>query len=131
MSIAEAWLNAKKTEEIAVKVRRDLEDQMVEEYIKDGRLEGISALAEGTKNFYESGYEVKMVFRMNRKVDAAKLQDLAAEYGLTDHLEKLFRWKPEIAAEAWEAADPSITNVLLDAVTTTSGRPTFRITLKD
>jgi hypothetical protein len=125
MSLYQAWLNAKQTEETAVKVRRDLEDQMVKEF-------NIAPTMEGTKNFpTPDGYLVKIVGRMTRKVNSEKLQDIAEQHGLSDHLASLFRWKCEINSEQWAAADPSITQPLLDAITTTSGRPTFKIIVKE
>ena len=125
MSLYQAWLNAKHTEETAVKVRRDLEDQMVKEF-------NVSETLDGTKNITTSdGYLIKVVGRMTRKINAEKLQELAEEHGLSDHLSSLFRWKPEINSEQWAAADSSITTPLLDAITTTSGRPTFKITIKE
>ena len=125
MSLYQAWLNAKQAEEIAVKVRRDLEDQIVKEF-------NIAPTMEGTKNFpTPEGFTVKIVGRMTRKVNAERLQELAEENGLSDHLSSLFRWKPEINSEQWAAADPSITTPLLDAITTTAGRPTFKIIVKE
>ena len=125
MSLYQAWLNAKQTEETAVKVRRDLEDEMVKQF-------NIGATMEGTKNITTSdGYLIKIVGRMTRKVNADKLQELAEENGLSDHLSSLFRWKPEINSEQWAAADPSITQPLLDAITTTASRPTFKIIVKE
>ena len=125
MSLYQAWLNAKQAEEMAVKVRRDLEDQMVKEF-------NVAANMEGTKNFpTPDGFLVKIVGRMTRKVNAERLQELAEENGLSDHLSSLFRWKPEINSEQWAAADPSITTPLLDAITTTAGRPTFKIIVKE
>jgi hypothetical protein len=121
---AQAWLNAKQTEEMAVKVRRDLEDKMVQEL-------NVPANHEGTKNFMLDQYEVKIVGRLNRKVNNEKLQELAAEAGLTDHLSSLFRWTPEINSEQWKSADSSITQPLLGAITTVAGRPTFKITIKE
>jgi len=125
MSLYQAWLNAKQTEETAVKVRRDLEDQMVKYF-------NVSETLDGTKNITTSdGYLIKVIGRMTRKVNAEKLQELAEEHGLSDHLSSLFRWKPEINSEQWAAADSSITTPLLDAITTTAGRPTFKITIKE
>jgi len=125
MSLYQAWLNAKQTEEMAVKVRRDLEDQMVKEF-------NIAPTMEGTKNIATSeGFLVKIVGRMTRKVNAERLQELAAEHGLSDHLASLFKWTPTIVSEQWAAADPSITTPLLDAITTTAGRPTFKIIVKE
>jgi hypothetical protein len=125
MSLYQAWLNAKHTEEMSIKVRRDLEDQMVKEF-------NVSETLDGTKNITTSdGYLIKVIGRMTRKVNAEKLQELAEEHGLSDHLSSLFRWKPEINSEQWAAADPSITQPLLDAITTTAGRPTFKIIVKE
>jgi hypothetical protein len=125
MSLYQAWLNAKQTEETAVKVRRDLEDQMVKEF-------DVAANMEGTKNFpTPDGFLVKIVGRMTRKVNAERLQELAAEHGLSDHLASLFKWTPTIVSDQWESADPSITEPLLDAITTTAGRPTFKIIVKE
>ena len=83
---------------------------------------------EGTANNEIDGYKIKVVGRMTRKVDSEKLQELAAENGLTEHLSSLFRWKAEIASKAWESADESITAPLMEAITTTPSRPTFTIT---
>jgi hypothetical protein len=125
MSLYQAWLNAKQTEEMSIKVRRDLEDQMVKQF-------AILPTLDGTKSIETSeGFTVKIVGRMTRKVNADKLQELAEENGLSDHLSSLFRWKPEINSEQWAAADPSITTPLLDAITTTAGRPTFKIIVKE
>jgi hypothetical protein len=119
------WLESKEKERMAVEARRIYEDQML-------KIIAIAEDFEGTKNsMTDAGLEIKVVGRMNRKVDADKLQDIAAENGLTEHLATLFRWKPEINATAWKASDDSITRPLLDAITTTPGRPSFSITKKD
>jgi hypothetical protein len=119
------WLESKEKERMAVEARRIYEDQML-------KIIAIAEDFEGTKNsMTDAGLEIKVVGRMNRKVDADKLQDIAAEHGLTDHLATLFRWKPEINATAWKASDECITRPLQDAITTTPGRPSFSITKKD
>ena len=86
---------------------------------------------DSTLTFTPDKYVIKTVGRLNRKVDSEKLQELAAEAGLTDHLSTLFRWKPEIDMKAWKATDPSITSALADAITVTPGRPSFTITTKE
>jgi hypothetical protein len=88
----------------------------------------VAETLEGTLNFDADTYKVKIEGRINRKINADKLQELAAENGLSDHLASLFRWKPEINAFAWKAAKPEITTPLLDAITATPGRPSFTIT---
>jgi hypothetical protein len=120
-SIYQQWLNAKAIETAAIKTRRDLEDVMVKTF-------GVVETLEGTLNFDADTYKVKIEGRINRKINADKLQELAAEHGLSEHLASLFRWKPEINAFAWKAAKPEITTPLLDAITATPGRPSFTIT---
>lgn len=124
MSLYQQWLDAKAAEEAAIKARRALEDALAFEL-------ALPANLDGTSNFERDGYAIKVVGRINRKVDSDKLQTLAAEHGLTNHLTSLFRWKPEINATAWKAAALAITEPLLDAITSTPGRPSFTITKKD
>jgi hypothetical protein len=123
-SIYQQWLDAKAVETAAIKDRRDLEDEMVKAF-------GVAETLEGTLNFDEDTYKIKIEGRINRKINSEKLQELAAEHGLTEHLASLFRWRPEINAYAWRAAKPEITTPLLDAITATPGRPTFSITIKE
>jgi hypothetical protein len=118
------WTLAKKAESKAVEARRQAEDIMLK------RL-NIDPSFDGTENYEIGRYKVKIVGRLNRKIDADKLQEIAIDNGLTDHLSALFRWKPDINVAAWKATDESITRVLLDAITTTAGRPSFAITTKE
>ena len=120
-NIYQRWLDAKKAEKEALDLRRVIEDELVAAL-------GIEKTLDGTQNFETEGYKVKVVGRLDRKVNADKLQDLAAEFGLTQHLSSLFRWKPEVNASAWKSADVGITEVLQDAITSTNGRPSFTIT---
>ena len=126
MSIDElsaSWMEAKEQERMAVERRRVLEDHLalVMELAPD---------LDTTVTRKDGAYVIKAVGRLNRKVDSEKLQELAAEAGLTDHLSSLFRWKPEIEMKAWKACDPSITSALADAITVSPGRPSFTITAK-
>ena len=58
---------------------------------------------------------------------ADKVQELAAEHGLTDHLSTLFRWKPELNMAIWKSSNESITRALAPAITAKPGRPSFTI----
>ena len=120
-TLYQRWLDAKKLEAAAVTERRQLEDQMAEEFALPKDLDG-------TVKREIDGYVIKMEGRINKKIDADKLQMLAAEAGLSEHLSSLFRWKPEINSKAWNAAAEAVTKPLLDAFTSTPGRPTFTIT---
>lgn len=88
--LSEAWLQAKEAERMAVEARRAVEDQLIQTF-------RISEQMEGTFNAKtKTGHSIKIVGRMSRKVDADKVQELAAEHGFTEHLSSLFRWKPEL-----------------------------------
>ena len=124
-SLASRWMDSKEAERKATEHRRELEDAMLS-------LIGISEAMEGTENAEApGGYRIKVTGRMNRKVDGDKLQEIAIENGLQDHLGSLFRWKPEINKKAWDAASSGLTRPLMDAITTTPGRPSFSITKED
>ena len=90
---------------------------------------GVAENMEGTENFEtDGGYKIKITGRMSRKVNGERIQEIAAEEGLTDHLQSLFRWKPEVNMSAWKSADKAITGPLLDGITTQPGRASITIT---
>lgn len=120
-NLSALWIEAKAREAKAINDRRSIEDQM-------RSLIGIPDNLDGTTTASPDGYVVKVTGRINRKVNADKLQELAAEAGLTEHLSSLFRWKPEINMTAWKATDAAITTPLLGAITSEAGRPSFAIT---
>jgi hypothetical protein len=118
------WMQYKTDEEKATVERRKIEDQMI-------KLLAIPENFESTETAEPEGFVVKVSGRIDRKVDGDKVQELAAEFGLGEHLAKLFRWKPEINMTAWKAADATITGPLAGAITAKPGRPSFKITIKD
>lgn len=115
-SLQLAWAIAKATEQNAQEERRTIEDQIT-------LLLKVPADLDGTVTHGA----VKITGRIDRKVDADLLQELARNAGLSDHLSGLFRWKPEINRKAWDAADTSITGPLLGAITSKPGRPSFAL----
>ena len=120
--LAQNWLDAKSAEHAAVERRREIEDKLLS-------LAGIAETMEGTENVETDGsYKIKITSRMNRKIDADRIQDIAAEEGSSEHLSSLFRWKPELNMTAWKNADKSITDPLLGGITTKPGRASFQIT---
>lgn len=121
-TLSAAWLIAKQVEAEATANRREIEDQLAQ-------LAKVRADLDGTETVEAGHYTVKIVGRIDRKVDAERLQEIAAEAGLTAHLADLFRWKPELNMAAWKAADESITRPLADAITAKPGRPSFKITI--
>jgi hypothetical protein len=123
-TLSAEWMQHKVAEEHAVVERRKIEDKMV-------KLLAMSEDFEGTETAEPEGFVVKIAGRIDRKVDGDKVQELAAEFGLTDHLAKLFRWKPEINMAIWKATDATITGPLAGAITAKPGRPSFKIIIKD
>lgn len=121
--LAAQWLDAKQREASATEDRRAIED----------RIKALVRLPDdmdGTETVERDGYTIKMVGRIDRKVNAEQLQELAAEAGLSDHLSSLFRWKPELNVSVWMATDESITGALAPAITAKPGRASFSITIK-
>jgi hypothetical protein len=123
-ALADEWLAAKAAESAAIAKRRKIEDDLVK------ALE-VPETLDGTVNHKHGLYVVKVEGRINRKIDAEKVQELAAEAGLTDHLSSLFRWKPEINMTVWKQTSPEITTPLLGAITSSNGRPSFSIAIKE
>lgn len=123
-TLSAEWLRHKTAEENAVIERRKIEDLIVKEL-------ALPASFENTETAEPSGYVVKISGRIDRKVDSDKLQMLAAESGLEEHLTTLFRWKPELNLTLWKAADENITKHLAGAITAKPGRPSFKIIIKE
>ena len=113
-------MQAKEDERAAVERRRDIEDQL-------RALANIRDDADGVQSLDCGQWRMKITCRLDRKVDSDKVQELAAENGLSDHLATLFRWKPEINMKVWDRADPQITSALAGAITVKPGRPSFAI----
>ena len=122
--LAKMWMIAKDIESSATADRRKIEDRIK-------KLARVSENLDSTETVEPDGYVIKIVGRIDRKVDSEKLQELAAEAGLSEHLATLFRWTPEINMAIWKAADESITKPLASAITAKPGRPSFKITIKE
>lgn len=114
--LAEWWKSAKETEAHAQLCRREVEDEIV-------KRAAMPVDFTGTMN----AYDLKITFSQSTKIDADALQDLAWKHGLFDRLKELFRWKPELAKKAWEAATDDERAKLSGAITTTVGRPSFEL----
>lgn len=116
MTVYEEWILAKETEDSARRARLDIESQLVSMF-------NVPLTHEGTANFERDGYKVKVVGRMNRKVNTDLVRQIAIENGLEDHLPHLFRWSADINSSAWKATDSSITNLLSEGIETKPGKP--------
>lgn len=123
-SLSKEWLLLKELEKVTTESRRKVEDSLIS-------LIGVPEFLDGQMTIDNDVYLIKLTGRMNRKVDLEKLEELANENGLNEHLPSLFRWKPEINASQWKNASESITKPLLGAITTTPARVSFLITIKE
>jgi len=119
--LLQEWIDAKEGEKAAQEWRRSIEDQLLEAIVVPDDLEGV------INPTVSEQYKIKITGRMTRKVDSDRIQEIAAENGITDQLSVLFRWKPEINMAVWKATNPSVTDLLLDGITTKPGRPSFTI----
>lgn len=122
--IAAEWAAEKEVERIAVENRRRLEDEMV-------KIMNVVPNLDGTITNEFDGYVIKITGRIDRKVDAEKIQELAAQHGLESHLGTLCRWKPELNITVWKATSPQITSLLAPAITAKPGRPSFTVNHKE
>ena len=118
--LIQAWRKAKDAETAAQAERRQIEDTIA----------SVVSLAEDLDGTITLSGVLKVTGRIDRKVDAEKLQETAREHGLEAHLSSLFRWKPEINQSAWKAAADEITRPLLAAITSKPGRPSFAFVTK-
>lgn len=115
------WRHFKEIEQHTTERRRQIEDAIV------ALLEVPDSL-DGTKTIeVDEDLTLKIVGRLDRKVDGDKAQEIAAEHGLQEHLSALFRWKPELNLTAWKNAAENITKPFAAAVTTKPGRPSFAV----
>ena len=116
----DAWNASKQLEKSAVTTRRKIEDELITMF-------KVSEDLEGTFNPNVPDYSIKIIGRMNRKVDGDKIKMIAEENGISEHLSSLFSWKPSINMTAWKQSDKAITTPLLGGITTTPSRPSFTI----
>jgi len=119
--LSKQWLKAKSDEHEAQERRRSIEDQLSEALKVDDRLDAVQT----TKL---DDFTVKVTTRLNRKVDADLVQEIASENDIGAYLGQLFRWKPDINLTAWKNAPKEVTQQLSKAITTTASRPSFSIT---
>ena len=124
LALCQEWRVNKDVEEVAKAERRRIEDDI-------RKLAEIPENLDGTESLEADAFVMKIVGRIDRKVDSDKVQELAAEHGLNEHLSTLFRWTPEINMSAWNKADESITRPLAGAITAKAGRPSFKLIDKE
>jgi len=116
------WIDAKQAVTEAATSLETVEDQLIQ-------LLNVDSLRDGTTQVIDGDVRIKVISRPSITVDDTKLKTLAQEHDLEEFLSTLFRWKPEVNLRAWRGADKKITDSLNDAITLTSTRPAFAITV--
>lgn len=120
--LGKEWMMAKEREREAVEKRREIEDELA-------KVMEVNSMKDGTLNYINRGMRIKITSRLNRKVDANMIQDIARENNIShDILNSVVRWKAELNLASWKNTDEAITDVLVDAITTVPSRPSFQIT---
>lgn len=115
------WVESKEAELMAQSARRAIEEQL-------SAAIDLPADFAGTKTLDAGGYKCKAVARIDRKVDADLLQEVAAEAGLSDTLSTVFRWKAEINSKAWASLSQDAISIFNKAITSKQSKPSFSIT---
>jgi hypothetical protein len=123
-ALAEAWLAAKAVETKAIDARRLVEDKL--NAIFDAKI-GM----EGTNEYALGRYDCRVVQRIARKVDHEMVGVISAEHGLEALLPVVFRWEASVNLKAWNALDPEVSRLFLQAITTKPNRPSFKITERE
>ena len=116
------WIDAKQAVTEAATSIETVEDQLIQ-------LLNVDSLRDGTTQVIDGDVRIKVTSRPSITVDDTKLKALAQEHDLEEFLSTLFRWQPEVNLRAWRGADKKIRKSLNGAITLTSTRPAFAITI--
>lgn len=120
MNLYQQWMEAKAAETEMTARRRAIEEEIAKSLEVPEDWEGSYTLKDG-------GFKINVKRAFTRKVDDKRLTAIANEFGLQEYLSTLFRWKPEINLKAWQDAEPTVTDKLAQAVTTTPGKIGIKI----
>lgn len=119
MSLYQEWIEAKEMERLATERRREIEDLLSAQF-------DLAPDLDGTKNFADLGFKIKVVGRLTHKIDVEKIKEIAVEHGLEADLDKVVRWKAELNLTAWKNNE-GLSTVFSPAVTVSAGRPSYTI----
>ena len=111
------------------KAKQEESEAKRERIALEERLCGLIELKKiGTTNVEAHGHTIKIVSRESHSIDAAMLEEIAAENNLQQHLATFFRWKPELNKRVWDNADEKQRLPFTLAITTKTGKPSVNIT---
>ena len=83
---------------------------------------GVSDQWEGSKTNDFDEYKVTVSRKINDKIDAVKLREVAALHDLGGALSTAFSWKPELSKKGWDSLSEEARNYLSAAITKTPGK---------
>jgi len=110
------WVKLKKIETRINEMRRVIEDTI------------LSNLDPAFSKLQTSdGIKVSISKTDSVKINSEILQDLAEKSGITETLNTLFRWKPELEKKSWKKASASIREALAPAISIQKTRPSFKL----
>ena len=92
---------------------------------------GVSDQWEGSKTNDFDEYKVTVSRKMNDKIDAVKLREVAALHNLESALSTAFSWKPELSKKGWDSLSEEARNHLSAAITKTPGKVGVTVKLKE
>lgn len=121
VSLAKRWQKLKRLEEKIQDARRAVEDTLLANF-HNGKRSLTFTLFD-----YPKKYNISYSSPEKVKVNRGLLQELADIHGLENELPRLFRWKPELEKAAWKTAPSDVKEKLLPAISTKTGRPSFKI----
>ena len=92
---------------------------------------GVSDQWEGSKTNDFDEYKVTVSRKMNDKIDAVKLREVAALHDLEGALSTAFSWKPELSKKGWDALPEESRGYLSEAITRTPGKVGVTVKIKE
>ncbi len=119
--LAEVWIKLKMKEVKARDKRRVVEDKL-------SKLLHFKDDIDSRRTHKTDGYIFNVTSRLNRTIDREKLDEIIKEEKLEEHLDTLFRWKPEINLTNWRKTSEDITDKLMPAITVKPGRISYIVT---
>ena len=82
----------------------------------------------GDKNGVSVTFEVSPTYKVNDKA----LQELVEEKQVSvETVDRLFSWTPKLNGKEWKATDEDTQKALSSAITTTYGKPSMKIEIKE
>jgi len=110
------WTRLKKLESRANDLRKTVEDTIM------SNLDPVFSKLQTS-----DGIKISISIPESIKIDSEMLQELAGKSNISETLNTLFRWKPELEKNSWKKASASIRETLSPAISIQKMRPSFKL----